>query len=220
MRVGQRIPGRSAENLGNLGLPAVMPALPPGSSQEWDISSHLSHYYTTANLYLELAFRDPADISWRRDFSGTLSKVGLKKPKFLPADPVEMTSQLGDLSPRNPFYAALKFYRYATSEDLEERRKILGFCTPESVWDDLSKVYEILKNLGMATYLEYPTDGVAYIKFVESASRNAVVQAGHLGPVVPALIMTLQYRPREGEWKVHCIGPPCPPEELPAIFDD
>ncbi|GHC72264.1 hypothetical protein GCM10007079_05360 [Nocardiopsis terrae] len=215
MRVAEKFPGSDYVKLGNLGLPTTIPVLPPEDGGEWDISDQLAHYDVLTHMYLEVTFRDSADRYWKRDFSGKLKEINPKKKKYQKANESEMHRQLGHPSPENPFAIAIAFYTLITSESPSDWQEALNYTTPESEWGDPEKSHNLLTELGMTTYLEYPTKGVAYVRFVAPQKDNVVVKADHMGPLVDARIMTLQYREEFESWKVHSIGLPCPPEHLP-----
>lgn len=216
MLAAEQVPGQGFTKLGNLGLPTIIPTLPPEDANEWDISSQIKHYDIGPYLYLETSFRDSANRHWKRDYSGKLTKINPRKSKYRKVKKEELDKQIGFHSEKNPFSVATAFYALATSDSPEEWSQALELTTPESEWGDAKEIHDFLEGLGMTTYLEYPTDGVAYVRFVTPQKTNVVVESAHLGPVVQAKIMTLQFREEFDTWKVHSIGLPCPPEFLPA----
>lgn len=95
--------------------------------------------------------------------------------------------------------------------------------TPESLyrWQaDLEEVRRAISGRGMATGVDYPQEGVAYVKLPPDPGET--VRATGEVVVEKAAILTLQRRPELpdalglGGWRVHSVGDYVRPEDLPT----
>ncbi len=208
----------SVRAIGTLGLPALVPVLPPDADQDWEITGPLQHFVIEGTLRVELMFRDPGNVRWHRDFEGVLREQRKRAVVVDDDDQAAAQAQLGMLSPDNPTSVALAFVGALAHEDyMEHIEDLRRLCTPESVeaWGDFSEVRVRLQDRGLGTFPEYPAPGVAYVRLPASPR----LQGRATGPVtVDSLILTLQQRPDiDGHWHVHSVGLPCLPEALPAV---
>lgn len=97
-------------------------------------------------------------------------------------------------------------------------------ATPESAqtWiSQLKQTREMLVNRGMATRVEYPAVGVAYVKLPPDPGDPIVATEGILLPP-NSVVLTLQRREELedvlglGGWRVHSVGDYLPTEDLPG----
>lgn len=96
--------------------------------------------------------------------------------------------------------------------------------TPESVsaWRaELADVRALVAGRGMATGVDYPVDGVAYVKLSPDPGDNLRATGEVL--LAGAVIVTLQQRAELpdllglGGWRVHGVGDYVRPEDLPPV---
>lgn len=135
-------------------------------------------------------------------------------------DEAAAAADVGDLNdPHNPMTTAIAFFNAVSADggpDLGTLRKV---CTPESwgSWGDFSDVVAAIAGRGLATRAESPStgeQGVRYAKLVELSDPNQSMQStGEI--MVSALIITMQWRPADGYWRVHGLGDYILPEDLP-----
>ncbi|MER6597260.1 hypothetical protein [Streptomyces parvus] len=130
------------------------------------------------------------------------------------------TADIGDLSdPRNPMSTAVAFFNAVMAEDGPDTDALRQLCTPESwgAWGDFVQVIEMIGNRGLATRADPPASGdadVRYAKLVALPDANQSVRSDGF-TLVDAKIITLQYRPSSGYWRVHGVGDYIRPEDLP-----
>jgi hypothetical protein len=135
-------------------------------------------------------------------------------------DEAAAAADVGDLTdPRNPMTTAIAFFNALTADGAPDRGTLRKVCTPESwdAWGDFSDAVEAIAGRGLATRADPPgtgEPGVRYAKLVELPDPNQSMQStGEI--MVPALIITLQWRPTDGYWRVHGLGDYIRPEDLP-----
>lgn len=180
------------------------------------ISALLDSHEIAAPLHVEATFRDPAEVWWRREFNGTLTEIK-NRPRLVTADSSSDISdgleQIGKQTTFNPICVATSFYTLVTGEDVTSaKNELIELCTTESPLkeDDFETARSVLLNRGMASFPEYPTEGVAYVKFPPDPKVHQIAQGTVL---IEAVIMTLLKR--EKGWKVHDVGIPKPISTLP-----
>ncbi|MEV7976230.1 hypothetical protein [Streptomyces sp. NPDC086519] len=104
--------------------------------------------------------------------------------------------------------------------DVESLRKL---CTPES-WEafgDFTAARDAIGERGLATRADPPATGepnVRYAKMVhmDDPEREAERADGWVS-IGDARIITMQWRPADGYWRVHAFGMPVLPEDLPPV---
>ncbi|MFD9003044.1 hypothetical protein ACFV0T_19030 [Streptomyces sp. NPDC059582] len=137
-------------------------------------------------------------------------------------DEVAAAAAAGDLSdPRNPMSTAFAFCNSVTADGGPDVAALRLLCTPESwgEWGDFSKIVEMIGDCGLATRSDAPGTGergVRYAKVVAVPDADQAVRSD--GDVlVNAWIITLQWRPADGYWRVHGFGDYVLPEDLPPV---
>lgn len=114
---------------------------------------------------------------------------------------------------------AFAFYNSVMDDDGPNLHALRQICTPESwdAWGDFSEVREMIGDRGLATRADAPGTGesdVRYAKVVTLDDPNQTVMSD--GDVlVSGLIITMQWRPSDGYWRVHGFGDYILPEDLP-----
>lgn len=137
-------------------------------------------------------------------------------------DDAAAAAEAGDLSdPRNPMSTAFAFYNSVTADGGPDVAALRLLCTPESWggWGDFSAIVEMIGDCGLAARADAPSTGergVRYAKVVALPDPGQAVQAE--GDVlVNAWIITMQWRPADGYWRVHGFGDYILPENLPPV---
>ncbi|MGW1363506.1 hypothetical protein ACWCQP_39580 [Streptomyces chartreusis] len=126
----------------------------------------------------------------------------------------------GDLDdPRNPMAVAWAFYNAVTDDGGPNLHALRQLCTPESwgAWGDFTQIRELIGERGLATRADAPGTGeadVRYAKVVALPDPNRTVRSDGYVPV-DAHIITMQWRPADGYWRVHGYGGYILPEDLP-----
>lgn len=139
---------------------------------------------------------------------------------IIPADDEEAGADFGDLSdPGNPMSSAVAFYNAVTADEGPDLDVLRVACTPESweAWGDFAEVRELIGEKGLATRADPPgtgEDDVRYAKVVALADPEQSVQSSGYN-LISGQIITLQFRPDVGYWRVHGFGDYLRPEDLP-----
>lgn len=135
-------------------------------------------------------------------------------------DEAAVAADAGDLSDaRNPMSTAFAFYNSVMDVNGPNMAALRTLCTPESwgEWGDFSEVREMIGNRGLATRADAPGTGepdVRYAKVVGLSDPDQTVRSDGYVPV-GAYIITMQWRPSDGYWRVHGFGDYVLPEDLP-----
>ncbi|MFJ5046381.1 hypothetical protein [Streptomyces sp. NPDC088719] len=139
---------------------------------------------------------------------------------LIPADDDAAMADAGDLmDPLNPMSTAVAFLNALRDDGGPDRESLKLACTPESwpAWGDFSKVIEMVGDRGLATRPDVPASGEADVRYVKLVTLDdpdqSVMSDGDT--LVGAQIITLQFRPASGYWRVHGVGDYIRPEELP-----
>ena len=221
--IGHGYTAEKVRSIGTLGIPSLVPVLPPDADLDFEITEPLRHFVIEGMLRAEVKFRDPANVYWFRRFDGGLVEEKANAGRLVPSNDerehAEAMAQLGEFSPDNPASIAIVLLSALQMDDYKNHLSDLrALVTPESLesWGDLSEVREMLSGKGLATFPEYPAPGVCYLRLPPSPSATL---GRAVGPVpIDAAILTLQQRPDlDGSWRIHSVGLPCPPEHLPPI---
>ncbi|MFE4701076.1 hypothetical protein ACFRIC_28855 [Streptomyces sp. NPDC056738] len=137
-------------------------------------------------------------------------------------DEVAAAADAGDLSDvRNPMSTAFAFYNAVMADDGPDLGALKVLCTPESwgAWGDFSEIVEMIGDRGLATRANAPSTGepgVRYAKVVALPDPNQSMRSD--GDVmINAQIITMQWRPADGYWRVHGFGDYLRPEDLPPV---
>jgi hypothetical protein len=122
----------------------------------------------------------------------------------------------GPLTPDNPFAVAMAFWHALLTENYEDLEFVI---TPESRgrWD-LADIHHQTGNSGITTEVMKPCFDVAYVRLASDIGDERPLKvAGGLVPL-EAKIISLVYRPELGGWRVHGIGYPLDPEQMPRSW--
>ncbi|MDT3395232.1 hypothetical protein RKE29_00960 [Streptomyces sp. B1866] len=141
---------------------------------------------------------------------------------LVPAEDDIAAADADDLNdPRNPMAVAFAFYNAVMNEAGPDVKALRLICTPESwsQWGDFSQVREMIGERGLATRADPPSTGettVRYAKVVTLPNSNqSVISDGYV--LVSAHVITMQWRPSDGYWRVHGFGDYIRPEDLPPV---
>jgi hypothetical protein len=137
--------------------------------------------------------------------------------RMVPGTIEEAINATGPMSRDNPAAVALAFWTAILHEDLADLEE---WITPESHGNwDVRALRIRTEGLGLATGVQSPRHDVAYVKLVELQE----LEVAHEGPLhvvdgdieIRAMIISLIRRPELGGWRVHGIGLPVDPQDLP-----
>jgi hypothetical protein len=137
--------------------------------------------------------------------------------RIVPGTVEEAVDATGPMSRDNPAAVALAFWTAILHEDLTD---LQAWITPESRGNwDVRALRIRTEGLGLATGVHSPRHDVAYVKLVELQE----LEVAHEGPLhivdgdiaIRAMIISLVRRPELGGWRVHGIGLPVEPLDLP-----
>ena len=137
--------------------------------------------------------------------------------RFVPAEIEEVIANVGPVTPENPLAVAIAFWSAALNDDYGNLDNLI---TPESRghWN-LTDVREGIQDSGIATGVQRPVYDVAHIRLVSGvgdAQTVLKVEGGEM--LLRAKIMSLVYRSELGGWRVHALGRPFEPDELPRTW--
>jgi hypothetical protein len=137
--------------------------------------------------------------------------------RLVPGTVEEAANATGPMSRDNPVAVALAFWTAILNEDLADLQE---WITPESRGNwDVRALRIRSEGLGLATGVHSPRHDVAYVKLIELQE----LEVAHEGPLhivdgdieIRAMIISLIRRPELGGWRVHGIGLPVEPQDLP-----
>lgn len=116
---------------------------------------------------------------------------------------------------------AFAFYNAVMDNGGPNESALRQLCTPESwpTWGDFSEAREMIDGRGLATRADAPATGetgIRYAKVVSLPDPNQTVMS-HGDVPVDAYIITMQWRPADGYWRVHHFGNYVLPEDLPPV---
>jgi hypothetical protein len=131
---------------------------------------------------------------------------------------IEAVQAGGPATRDNPFAIAFAFWYVVLNQKYEDLGDLI---TPESrgKWD-LADVARRTGDGGITTGVMKPCYDVAYVRIASGVppGRNVGYKvAGGLMPV-EARVISLVYRPELGGWRVHGIGIPLDPDQLPRSW--
>ncbi|MEW2610245.1 hypothetical protein AB0937_08545 [Streptomyces sp. NPDC047880] len=139
---------------------------------------------------------------------------------LVPAEDDAAAADAGDLNdPTNPMAVAFAFYNSVTADDGPNLNALRQLCTPESwdAWGDFTQAREMIGNRGLATRADAPATGEPDVRYAKVVSLDepgqTVTSDGDV--LVSAHIITMQWRPSDGYWRVHGFGDYIRPEDLP-----
>lgn len=128
---------------------------------------------------------------------------------------VRMWAQARDEGSDHVLGAAAAFVAFINAPHRFPWVSLSDLMTPESEprWD-VAGASRLLAETGMGSRPEYPAPDIAYVKFVRGFPADRTVQVAAT-ILVSGTIMTLQFRPELGSWRVHGLGDYVPPEQMP-----
>jgi TIR domain-containing protein len=135
-------------------------------------------------------------------------------PGLVPGNLDEAVAAGGPMTPDNPYAVAFAFWHAALNENYDDLEAVI---TPESrgQWD-LAEIRRKTESSGIATGVYKPRYDVAYVKLVSNVGNEEEALQVLADPLpVEARIISLVYRPEFGGWRVHSVGHPVEPADLP-----
>lgn len=138
-------------------------------------------------------------------------------PGLVPGDLHEAMAAGGPMTLDNPYAVAFAFWHAALTDNYDDLETI---TTPESRgWWDLAEIRSSTENGGIATGIYKPLYDVAYVKIILAVGGGEEPLQVLRDPVpAEAKIISLVYRPELGGWRVHHIGSPLNPADLPRTW--
>lgn len=121
------------------------------------------------------------------------------------------------MTPDNPWAVAFAFWHAVLNENYELLEKV---TTPESQgqWD-LADIHQRTETSGLASGVFKPCYDVAHVRLLTDIGDEQEPLQIVGGPMLTeARIISLVYRPELGGWRVHGIGYPLDPDELPRSW--
>jgi hypothetical protein len=135
---------------------------------------------------------------------------------LVPADVDDAAAAIGPQSLDNPVFV-VHLLRQAL-EDPPQYAVALRTLTDgrrTDYWADFAWVRERLRDLSMATGVEHPAPGVAYVRFVATGSDEPAMRVdGDL--LASAQIVTLALAAATGHWWAYSVGDYTRPEDIDA----
>jgi hypothetical protein len=123
----------------------------------------------------------------------------------------------GPLTPDNPFAVAMAFWYAVLTENYDDLEIVI---TPESRgrWD-LADLHRRTESSGITTGVMKPCYDIAYVRLASEVGdeEGPLKVAGGLVPL-ESRIISLVYRPELGGWRVHGIGNPLDPDQMPRSW--
>jgi hypothetical protein len=138
-------------------------------------------------------------------------------PGLVPGELDEAVAAGGPMTPDNPYAVAFAFWHAALNENYGDLESVI---TPESrgQWD-LADIRARTEDSGIATGVYKPRYDVAYVKLISGVDENeGPIQVLRNPLPTEARIISLVYRPELGGWRVHGLGHPVDPTDLPRSW--
>jgi hypothetical protein len=137
-------------------------------------------------------------------------------PGLVPGELDEAVAAGGPMTPDNPYAVAFAFWHAALNENYDDLELVI---TPESrgQWD-LADIRARTEDSGIATGVYKPRYDVAYVKLISSVGDEEPIQVLRNPLPAEARIISLVYRPELGGWRVHGLGHPVDPTDLPGSW--
>jgi TIR domain len=134
-------------------------------------------------------------------------------PGLVPGELDDAVAAGGPMTPDNPYAVAFAFWHAALNENYDDLELVI---TPESrgQWD-LADIRARTEDGGIATGVYKPRYDVAYVKLISNISEEEPIQVLRNPLPAEARIISLVYRPELGGWRVHGLGHPVDPTDLP-----
>lgn len=138
-------------------------------------------------------------------------------PGLVPGELDEALAAGGPMTPDNPYATAFAFWHAALNENYDDLDLVI---TPESrgQWD-LADIRARTQDSGIATGVYKPRYDVAYVKLISNVGdKEEPIQVLRNPLPAEARIISLVYRPELGGWRVHGLGHPVDPTDLPRSW--
>jgi hypothetical protein len=137
-------------------------------------------------------------------------------PGLVPGELDEAVAAGGPMTPDNPYAVAFAFWHATLNENYDDLELVI---TPESrgQWD-LADIRARTEDSGIATGVYKPRYDVAYVKLISSVGDEEPIQVLRNPLPAEARIISLVYRPELGGWRVHGLGHPVDPTDLPGSW--
>jgi hypothetical protein len=137
-------------------------------------------------------------------------------PGLVPGELDEAVAAGGPMTPDNPYAVAFAFWHAALNENYDDLELVIA---PESrgQWD-LADIRSRTEDSGIATGVYKPRYDVAYVKLISNISEEEPIQVLRNPLPAEARIISLVYRPELGGWRVHGLGHPVDPTDLPRSW--
>lgn len=138
-------------------------------------------------------------------------------PGLVPGELDEAVAAGGPMTPDNPYAVAFAFWHAALNENYDDLELVI---TPESrgQWD-LADIRARTEDSGIATGVYKPRYDVAYVKLLSNVGDKAEPIQVLRNPLpAEARIISLVYRRELGGWRVHGLGHPVDPTDLPRSW--
>jgi hypothetical protein len=137
-------------------------------------------------------------------------------PGLVPGELDDAVAAGGPMTPDNPYAVAFAFWHAALNENYDDLELVI---TPESrgQWD-LADIRARTEDSGIATGVYKPRYDVAYVKLISNISEEEPIQVLRNPLPAEARIISLVYRPELGGWRVHGLGHPVDPTDLPRSW--
>jgi hypothetical protein len=135
-------------------------------------------------------------------------------PGLVPGELSEAVAAGGSMTPDNPYAVAFAFWHAALNENYDDLELVI---TPESrgQWD-LADIRSRTGASGITTGVYKPRYDVAYVKLISNVGdKEEPIQVLRNPLPAEARIISLVYRPELGGWRVHGLGRPVDPTDLP-----
>lgn len=139
--------------------------------------------------------------------------------RLVPAELQAVYAACGPMTPDNPCATAIAFWNLVLAENYDDLDLVV---TPESRghWP-LGELKNRTQAGGLTTGVMKPCYDVAYVRLIPELDagvpQSPLVVAGGLMPT-DALVITLVLRPELGSWRVHGVGQPYDPGDLPRTW--
>jgi hypothetical protein len=138
-------------------------------------------------------------------------------PGLVPGELDEAMAAAGPMTPDNPYAVAFAFWHAVLTENYDDLELVV---TPEShgQWN-LADIHARTEDSGIATGVYKPRYDVAYVKLISNVGdKEEPLQVLRDPLPAEARIISLVYRPELGGWRVHGIGHPVDPTDLPRSW--
>lgn len=140
--------------------------------------------------------------------------------RLVSGSPEEAFAAGGPMDRDNPYAVAFMWW-YAVIQHDEEL--LLSTVTPESIgWWDLPSIRARTADCSLATGVVKPVYDVAYVRLLEGLPLTPEGEAWQVigGQILTnAMVISLVLRPELNGWRVHGVGYPVAPDDLPRTWN-